>query len=129
MACNWGLMNRIDYSDPKVIKNVLFNYDELMRLARKGDQVAAIVCVDVKQAVHAEKVLTFKQRRYLGLWWQGFNTIEIATMYHKDPSVVNRVLYIGFIRISKFLSQKIHKTPSAVYMLGEDTFHGLYYAR
>ena len=125
MACNWGLMNRIDYSDPKVIKNVLFNYDELMRLARKGDQVAAIVCVDVKQAVHAEKVLTFKQRRYLGLWWQGFNTIEIAAMYHKDPWTINQVINKGFKRISKYLAIKISKTPHKTYYLGEDTLHGL----
>ena len=111
MACNWGLVNRIDYRDPKVIKNVLFNYDELMRLARKGDQVAAIVCVDVKQAVHAEKVLTFKQRRYLGLWWQGFNTIEIAAMYHISHVAVINIINRGFVRISNYLGEKGYKTP------------------
>ena len=125
MACNWGLMNRIDYSNPKVIKNVLFNYDELMRLARKGDQVAAIVCVDVKQAVHVEKVLTFKQRRYLGLWWQGFNTIEIAAMYHISHVAVINIINRGFVRISNYLGEKGYKTPHKTYYLGEDTLHGL----
>ena len=80
-------------------------------MARKGDQVSAVVCFDVKRAIHTRGVLTFKQRRYLSLWWQGHNTIEIATMYHKDPSSINRVIYTGFIQISKYLTKKIHKTP------------------
>ena len=115
IACNWELINRVDYSNPKVIKNILFHYDNLMVMAKKGDQVSAIVCIDVKRAIHTRGVLTFKQRRYLSLWWQGFNTIEIATMYHKDPSVINRVIYGGFSRISKFLTKKISKTPSEPY--------------
>ena len=115
IACNWQLLNRMDYSRPGVIKNILFNYDDLMVMARKGDQVSAIVCIDVKRAIHTRGVLTFKQRRYLSLWWQGFNTIEIATMYHKDPWTINQVINKGFMRISKFLSGKISKTPVEAY--------------
>ena len=129
IACNWQLLNRMDYSRPGVIKNILFNYDTLMVMARRGDQVSAIVCIDVKRAIHTKGVLTFKQRRYLALWWQGHNTIEIATMYHKDPWTISQVINKGFGRISKFLSGKISKTPSETYMLGEDTFHGIHDTR
>ena len=111
IACNWELINRVDYSNPKVIKNILFYYDNLMVMAKKGDQVSAIVCIDVKRAIHTRGVLTFKQRRYLSLWWQGFNTIEIATMYHKDSWTINQVINKGFQRISKFLTKRISKTP------------------
>ena len=108
---NWELLNRINYDNPKVIKNILYHYDDLMLMARKGDQVSAVVCLDVKRAIHTRGVLTFKQRRYLSLWWQGHNTIEIATMYHKDPWTINQVMMKAFKRMSKFLNKKISKTP------------------
>ncbi len=109
---NWDLMNRIDYSNPRIVKNVLRNYDELMRLALKGDAVAMTICVDIKRAVRAKGVLTFKQRRYLALWWQGLTTIEIATNYHKAPRAIGITINRAFGNISSFLSKKYPFYPS-----------------
>ena len=104
-------MERADYSSPAVVKGLLMNYDGLMKLALKGDCMAATVCVDIKRALHAEGVLTFKQRRYLGLWWQGFNTVEIAAMYHKQPRTIGRTANKGLTNISKKLCKKCPKHP------------------
>jgi len=96
----------VDYSKAGIVKNALFNYNELMAMARKGDQTAGIICVDIKRAVHADNVLTFKQRRYLSLWWQGFDYVEIATMFRKDPTVVKRRVDLACGRLSKYLCEK-----------------------
>ncbi len=89
-----------------MIKNIIRNYDDLMRLALKGDQVAMIICVDVKRAIHTKKVLTFKQRRYLNLWWEGHTTIDIATKYSVKHSTVVLTIAKGMKNISSFLCKK-----------------------
>lgn len=111
---NWELMNRVDYSKPGIIKGCLYRYDNLMKLALNGDQVAQIVCLDIKRAIHTKGVLTFKQRRYLSLWWQGFTTIDIATMYKKKHSTVVLTMQKGIANISSFLHKKSTKTPLSV---------------
>jgi len=105
----------VDYSKAGIVKNALFNYDGLMALAREGDQAALTVCIDIKRAIHTKGVLTFKQRRYLSLWWQGFNTIEIATMYNVTHVGVIKMINRSFIRISRYLCGKGYKTPSKPY--------------
>ena len=100
---NWELLERADYSKPGIVKGLLFNYDGLMHLARKGDSMAHIVCIDLKRAIHAEKVLTFKQRRYLGLWWQGFSYVDIAAEYHIKPQSVFDVVEAAIKNICKYL--------------------------
>ncbi len=90
-----------------MVKKMLWNYDSLMRLALKGDSVARDICISLKCAVHADGVLTFKQRRYLGLWWQGFSYVEIAGMYHIRPQSVFDVVEAAYRNISK----KLHSLP------------------
>ena len=99
-------MNRINYGNANAVKSVLYYYDNLMVMALKGDQDSIIVCMDVKRAIHTMGVLTFKQRRYLSLWWQGFDYVEIGTMYRKDPTVVKRRVDLACKRISDFLCKK-----------------------
>ena len=77
-----------------------------MRLALKGDQVAHMICIDIKTAIHTKGVLTFKQKRYLNWWWQGYEYVEIAAMYHKDPSVIQRRVELAISNISKHLTKK-----------------------
>jgi hypothetical protein len=100
---NWELLERADYSRPEVVKGLLRNYDGLMRLAIKGDSMAQIVCIDIKGAIHARGVLTFNQRRYLGLWWKGFTYIDIAAKYHIKPQSVFDVVDAAIKNICKYL--------------------------
>ena len=95
ISINWEMLNRVDYSRPHVIKNALRSYNELMMLARKGDQVAHIICIDIKTAIHAPGVLSFKQRRYLGLWWQGFPMIDIAARHRVSQQAAHEVINFG----------------------------------
>ena len=106
MIINWEMLNRVDYSRPGLIKNALRSYNELMMLARKGDQVAHIICIDIKTAIHAPGVLSFKQRRYLGLWWQGFPMIDIAARHRVSQQSAQEVVNLAFRNISKFLCEK-----------------------
>lgn len=105
-SINWRLLERADYSRPGVVKGLLFNYDGLMRLALKGDSMAHIVCIDIKRAIHTRGVLTFKQRRYLGLWWKGFSYTDIGAMYHRTPWSVNKCVKLAIKNISKHLCKK-----------------------
>ncbi len=82
-----------------------------MRLALKGDQVAAVVCVDLKRAIHIDKVLTFKQRRYLNLWWEGYTTIDIAARYSVSHVTVINTIARSFRGISSYLSKKVTICP------------------
>ena len=104
-------MERADYSSPAVVKGLLMNYDGLMKLALKGDSMAHIVCIDLKRAIHGKGVLTFRQRRYLGLWWQGYNLIEIAAMYHVAPKNVHARIEAGLRNICKNLCRVGKKHP------------------
>ena len=97
----------MDYSKAGIVKNALFNYNELMAMARKGDQTAGIICVDIKRAVHADNVLTFKQRRYLSLWWQGFSYVDIGTKYRKSPVAVKLTVDRACKNMSSFLRGKV----------------------
>ena len=107
-------MERADFSKPGVVKNMLWHYDNLMRLALRGDGVACDVCLALKTAIHTKGVLTFKQRRYLGWWWQGFDYVEIATMYHKNPVTVKLTTDLAIKNISKKLSEKYSFDPLSV---------------
>jgi len=115
-------MERADYSSPAVVKGLLMNYDGLMELALKGDSMAATVCIDIKRAVHTEGVLTFKQRRYLRLWWEGFNTYEIADMYNKNPWGINVTIHRGLGNISKRLQKKLVFDPPKLRITGKGCY-------
>jgi len=100
-------LERADFSKPAVVKKMLWNYDSLMKLALKGDSVARDICITLKIAVHTDGVLTFKQRRYLGLWWQGFNTVEIAAMYSVSHVAVVKMIARAIRNISDYLVKEV----------------------
>ena len=64
IACNWELLNDANYNSPKVVKRLLRRMINLEHRARKGDSVAQSVLIDLQDAIEAERVLTFKQRKY-----------------------------------------------------------------
>jgi len=104
---NWELINRTNYANPRVIKSVLYKFNQMEKIAENRDSVALAICADIKDALKPRhKVLTFKQRRYISLWWQGFDYVEIAAMYHKDPWTINQVVGNGIKNISKHLCKK-----------------------
>jgi hypothetical protein len=107
-------LERADFSKPAVVKKMLWNYDSLMKLALKGDSVARDICITLKIAVHTDGVLTFKQRRYLSLWWQGFSLTEIAAMYHIAPKNVYARICAGLRNISKYLMEGGKNDPCFV---------------
>ncbi len=99
-------MERVDYSKPGAVRGVIRNFSGLMALAEKGDQMAHIVCIDIRRAVYKKDVLTFKQRRYLLLWWKGHSYTDIAAMYRKNPSVIQRRIELAIKNISEYLTGK-----------------------
>lgn len=100
---NWNLMNSADYSDSKTIKKLLLNYSGLVRLAEKGDQVAMCVIVDLRMAISSRGVLTKKQRKYLGLWLEGYRQEDVATMHRVSQQAVGYVIDYGLSNIAKYL--------------------------
>ena len=105
IACNWELMRKADYQSVGAIKWLLFNIDDLTRSAENGDGTAASIYVDIKRALSVRGVLTFKQRRYIHLWHEGYSLTEIATKYRLNPSTVQRTINKGIGNISLFLKR------------------------
>ena len=72
----------------------------LEHYARKGDTVAQSILIDLTDAMNNDKVLTFKQRKYLTLWLDGYRQIDIATMHRRSQDTVSRVINKGVVNIS-----------------------------
>jgi len=100
---NWELLNRTDYSKPRIIKNALRNMTQLERLAEKGDQVAAAILIDLRNAMNRKGVLAFRQKKFLQLWLDGYKQIEIATMYRMEQYKVSRIIDRCAKNISMYL--------------------------
>jgi DNA-binding CsgD family transcriptional regulator len=100
---NWDLLNRMEYSNPKAVKKLLLNYDGLVRMAEKGDQVALCIVVDLRTAIMEKGMLTKKQRKYLGLWLDGQTQDEIAAICRVARPVVTITVGRAVKNISKFL--------------------------
>ena len=100
ISCNWELLNDANYHSPHVVKRLLRKMISLEHYARKGDTVAQSILIDLTDAMNNDKVLTFKQRKYLTLWLDGYRQIDIATMHHRSQDTVSRVISKGVINIS-----------------------------
>ncbi len=100
---NWELLNRTDYSKPRIIKNALRNMTQLERAAEKGDQVAASIVIDLQNAMNDDGVLTFRQKKFLQLWLDGHRQIDIATMHRVSQQAVDLKIRRGVKNISEYL--------------------------
>ena len=49
--------------------------------AYKGDSVAHSILIDLQEAINTDGVLTFRQRKFLQLWLEGYRQIDIAAMH------------------------------------------------
>jgi len=84
---------------------MLRNLDGLMHLARKGDTVAHSIFIDLNNALYFEGVLTFKQRKFLQLWLEGYRQIDIAADHRLAQYQVSRVINSGIRNICLFLGK------------------------
>ena len=89
ISCNWELLNDANYHSPHVVKRLLRKMINLEHYARKGDTVAQSILIDLTDAMNNDKVLTFKQRKYLTLWLDGHRQIEIAAMHRVSQKNVS----------------------------------------
>ena len=103
IACNWELLNDANYNSPRVVKRLLRRMINLEHRARKGDSVAQAVLIDLQDAIEAERVLTFKQRKYLRLWLDGYRQIDIATMHRVSQQAVSMKIDRAVKNISRHL--------------------------
>ena len=92
MACNWELMNYARYDSPHIVKGLLRRKGSLTHYARKGDSVAHSILIDLNDAMDADGVLTFKQRKYLKLWLDGHRQIDIAAMHRTSQDNVAHII-------------------------------------
>ena len=86
-----------------MIKALLRKMVNLEHHAHKGDSVAHSILIDLQSAIIADGVLTFKQRKYLQLWLEGYRQIDIATMHRRSQDTVSRVITKGVENISGYL--------------------------
>ena len=100
ISCNWELLNDANYHSPYVVKRLLRKMINLEHYARKGDTVAQSILIDLTDAINDDKVLTFKQRKYLTLWLDGYRQIDIAAMHRRSQDTVSRVINKGVVNIS-----------------------------
>jgi len=103
IACNWELMNYARYDSPHIVKGLLRRKGSLTHYARKGDSVAHSILIDLDEAMKAEGVLTFKQKKYLKLWLDGYRQIDIAAMHRRSQNTVSEVINKGVKNISAYL--------------------------
>ncbi len=101
---NWELLNRTDYSKPRIIKNALRNMTQLERAAENGDQVAASIVIDLQNAMNDDGVLTFRQKKFLMLWLDGHRQIDIAMMHRISREAVTIKLARATKNISIYLT-------------------------
>ena len=100
ISCNWELLNDANYHSPYVIKRLLRKMISLEHYARKGDTVAQSILIDLTDAINNDKVLTYKQQRYLKLWLEGYRQIDIAAMHRRSQNTVSVVINKGVENIS-----------------------------
>ena len=100
-------MLRAKYGSPKSVKNMLRNLDGLMHLARKGDTVAHSIFIDLNNAFYFEGVLTFRQRKFLQLWLEGYRQIDIAANHRISQQAVEKTINRGVRNITIYLKQGV----------------------
>ena len=78
----------------------------------KGDSVAISIWVDLSRAIRTKGVLTFKQKRYLMLWADGWTQYDIAVKYSIAQKNVSARIDAGISNIFKYLTGRVYYTPS-----------------
>ena len=93
-----------DYSKQGAVKNLLTNMDQLYYSGMwRGDSTALSIYIDLKTAINTKGVLTFKQRRYLLLWIEGYTQEEIGAKYRVARQVIAITVDRAVKNISSFL--------------------------
>ena len=99
------ISNLADYSSPGIVKKLLYSMDKLLHEGMwKGDVDAITVYIDLKTAINTKGVLTFKQRRYLLLWIEGYTQEEIGAMYRVARHGISMTVDKGIKNISNYLT-------------------------
>ena len=94
-----------DYSKQGAVKNLLTNMDQLHYSGMwRGDSTALSIYIDLKTAINTKGVLTFKQRRYLLLWIEGYTQEEIGAMYRVARHGISMSVDKGIKNISNYLT-------------------------
>ena len=78
----------------------------------KGDGVALAVWVDLSKAIRTRGVLTFKQKKYILLWADGWTQYEIGVKYRRSQKTVSDGIGLGIKNICKYLNKSRYYTPS-----------------
>jgi len=97
------MLNDAEYQYHPTVKRYLRKMPQLRWYAAKGDAVAHSILIDLRHAIHASEVLTFKQRRYIQLWVDGYKVIDIAAKHRVSPATVSQTIKRGSKNISSFL--------------------------
>jgi DNA-binding CsgD family transcriptional regulator len=100
---NWEMLNDAEYQYYPTVKRFLRKMQQLKHCARKGDSVAHSIYLDLRYAVYAKDVLSFKQRRYIQLWIDGYKVMDIAQKYRVSPATVTQTIKRGSKNISTYL--------------------------
>ena len=113
IACNWQLLNYCDYSSHRIVKGLIRKNWALYQYGMmKGDGVAISVWIDLSKAIRTKGVLTFKQKRYLLLWADGWTQYEIGVKYRRSQNTVSEVVDSGIRNICKYLNKNRYYAPS-----------------
>lgn len=122
----------IEYSKPKVIKDLLHNWKGLERLSLKGDRVATCVLVDLKRALgfdviavdrkHYIKMPDYRNKEVLtyNQWVSvvfvlvlGYTQPEVAHIFGIAQQGISRNISTGVKRIAKYLSKGVEKDDNS----------------
>ena len=113
IACNWELLNRCDYDNKQIVKWLIRNHWALYQYGTtKGDGVALAVWVDLSKAIRTKGVLTFKQKKYILLWADGWTQYEIGVKYRVSQVAVSLTIKAAVKNICKYLNKYLYYTPS-----------------
>ena len=122
----------IEYSKPKVIKDLLHNWKGLERLSLKGDRVATCVLVDLKRALGFD-VIAVDRKHYIRMpeyrnkavltynqWVSvvfvlvlGYTQPEVAHIFGIAQQGISRNISTGVKRIAKYLSKGVEKDDNS----------------
>lgn len=124
---NTGLLD-VDYSNPKVIKDLLRNWCGLEDMSRRGDRVATCVLADLKRVTGIDiceydpkRKDRFNRRYELGVLSHyqymsiaytlvlGYSQHDIAYVMGTDQSVIAKNIYRGVNKICDELMGGINK--------------------
>ena len=104
-----------------MVKNLIRNHWTLYEYGMmKGDSVSISIWIDLSRAIRTNGVLTFKQKRYLILWADGWTLYDIGVEYQRGKDVIKRVIDIGIKNICLYLNKNTTYVPQLVYVRGSN---------